>query len=72
MAELEVARAKLKAIQDELDGLKESSSKYREDAVMEISWLTDRAEDAERKLAEVPKKIHAAKSAAPGRVPVFS
>ena len=63
-AEMEVARAELKAAQDELDGLKESSSKYREDAVMDISRLTAQAEDAERKLAEVPKEIDAAKSAA--------
>ena len=34
--ELEVARSKLKAAQEELDGLKESSSKYRKDAVIEI------------------------------------
>ena len=61
-AELEVARAKLKAAQDELDGLKESLSKYQEDA--EISRLTSWAEDAKRKLAEVPKEIDAAKSAA--------
>ena len=62
-AKLEVARAKLKTTQDQLDGLKESSSKYREDAVMEISRLTTRAEDTERKLAEVPKEIDAAKFA---------
>ena len=48
-AELEGARA-----QDELDRLRESSSKYRDGSVMEISRLTARAEDAERKLAEVP------------------
>ena len=36
-AELEVTRAELKAAQDELDGLKESSSKYRKDTVIEIS-----------------------------------
>ena len=36
-AELEVARVELKAAQHELDWLKESSSKYRKDTVMEIS-----------------------------------
>ena len=61
---MEVARAELKAAQDELDGLKESSSKYREDTVMEISQLTARAEGAERKLAAVPKEIAAAKTEA--------
>ena len=35
--ELEVAHADLKATQNELDRLKESSSKYREDTVIEIS-----------------------------------
>ena len=59
-----MACAELKAAQDELDGLKASLSRYREDAVMEISQLTARAEGAERKLAEVPKGIDAAKSAA--------
>ena len=44
--------------------VKESSSKYREDAVMEISWLHAWANDAERKLAEVPKEIVVAKTAA--------
>ena len=64
MVELEVAHAELKAAQDELDGLKKSSSKYSEDALMEISRLTARVEDAKKKLAEVPKEIDAAKSAA--------
>ena len=47
-----------------MDGLKESSSKYQEDIVIEISWLTAHAEDTERKLVEVPKEITVAKSAA--------
>ena len=63
-AKLEVACAELKATQDKLDGLKESSSKFWEDTVMKISQLTARAEDAERKLAKFPKEIDAAKSAA--------
>ena len=63
-AELEVSCVEIKAAQEELDGLKESSSKYREDTVMEISRLTTRAEGVERKLDEVPKEIAAAKTAA--------
>ena len=63
-AELEGARAKLRSVQAELAKLKEASSKYREDVVMEISQLQAWAEDAERKLAEVPKEIVAAKTAA--------
>ena len=63
-AELEVARAELKAAQDELDGLKESSSKYREDTVIEISRLTAQTEGAKKKLAEVPKEIAVTKTAA--------
>ena len=63
-AKLEVARAELKATQDELDRLRESSSKYRDDSVMEILRLTARAEGEERKLAEVPQEIAAAKTAA--------
>ena len=53
-ADLEVALTELKAAQDELDRLRESSSKYRDDSVMEILRLTALAEGAERKLAEVP------------------
>ena len=45
-ADLERTHAKLKTAQAELAGLKESSSKYREDAVMEISQLHIRADDA--------------------------
>ena len=63
-AELKEARAELKTVQAELAELKETSSKYREDALMEISWLQARADDAERKLAGVPKEIAAAKTAA--------
>ena len=62
--ELEGDRAKLKTAQAKLAELKESSSKYWEDAVMEISWLYARADDAERRLAEVPKEIVVAKTAA--------
>ena len=57
-----MAHVELKAAQDELDGLKESSSKYREDIVMEIFQLTTQAEDTERWLAEVPKRIDATKT----------
>ena len=45
-AELERAHTKLRAAQAELAELKESSSKSREDALMEISRLQARAEDA--------------------------
>ena len=63
-AELEGARAELRAVQAELAELKEASSKYREDALMEISQLQAWAEDAERKLAGVPKEIVVAKTTA--------
>ena len=63
-AKLEGARAELWSVQDELVELKEASFKYREDALMEISQLQARAEDAERKLAGVPEEIVAAKTAA--------
>ena len=63
-AKLEVARAELKAAQDELDRLKESSSKCREDIVIEISRLTARVEGTEKKLAEVPKETATTKTAA--------
>ena len=38
-AKLEGARAELRSVQAKLAGLKEVSSKYREDALMEISQL---------------------------------
>ena len=63
-AELEGACAELRAVQAELAKLKEASSTYREDALIENSQLQARAEDAERKLAGVPKEIAAAKTAA--------
>ena len=44
--QLEGARAELKTIQAELAELKETSSKYREDALMEISQLQAQADDA--------------------------
>ena len=63
-AELEGARAELKAVQAELAQLKETFSKCREDALMEILRLQARVDDAERKLAEVPEEIAAARTAA--------
>ena len=63
-AELEVARAELKTAQAELVELKESSSKFLEDFVMEITRLTAQAEGVKRKLAEVPKEIAVAKTVA--------
>ena len=63
-AMLEGARAELKTVQAELAELKETSSKYWEDALMEISQLQARADDIERKLAGVPKEIVVAKTAA--------
>ena len=54
----------MRSIQAELAKLKEASSKYREDALMEISQLQARAEDPERKLAGVPEEIAAAMTAA--------
>ena len=61
-AEQERARAELRAIQAKLAELKEASSKYQEDALMEISQLQAWVEDAERKLAGVPEEIAAAKT----------
>ena len=63
-AELEEACAELKVAQVELAELKESSSKYQEDAMMEISRLHARVDDAERRLVEVPREIVAAKTTA--------
>ena len=63
-AELERARAELRAAQAELAQLKETSSKCREDALMEISRLQARVDDIERKLARVPEEIVAARTAA--------
>ena len=63
-AELEGARTKLKTVQAELAELKETSSKYQEDALMEISRLQARADDAKRSLARVPEEIAAAKTVA--------
>ena len=62
-AELEGARAELKTVQAELAELKEMSSKYQEDALMEISRLQARADDAKRKLAGVPEEIATTKTA---------
>ena len=56
-AKLEGAYAELRATQAELVQLKETSSKCREDASMEISWLQARVDDTERKLAGVPKEL---------------
>ena len=50
-AELEEARAKLKTAQAEFAEVKESSSKYRENAMMEISRLHIQVDDADRRLA---------------------
>ena len=44
--------------------LKGTSSKYRDDALIEISQLQARAEDTERKLVRVPEEVTAAKTAA--------
>ena len=54
----------MRAVQAELAELKEASSKYREDALIEISQLQARAEDVERKLARVLEEIAIAKTAA--------
>ena len=62
-AELEGARAELRSVHTELAELKEASSKYQEEALMEISQLQAQAEDTKRKLAGVPEEIAAAKTA---------
>ena len=61
---MEGARAELRVVQAELAELKETSSKYREDALMEISRLQTQADDTKRKLVEVPREITAAKTVA--------
>ena len=63
-AELEGARAELRVVQAKLAELKEASSKYREDILMEVSQLQARAENVEKKLAGVPEEIAVAKIAA--------
>ena len=63
-AELEGAHAELTTSQTELAQLKEAFSKYREDALMEVSRLQAQAEVAERKVVGVPGKIAVAKIAA--------
>ena len=60
-AELEGAHAELKAAQAKLAQLKVTSSKHRENALMEVSRLQARVEDAERKLVGVPEEITIAK-----------
>ena len=62
-AKLEGARAELKTTQAELVELKESSSKYREDAVMEIFRLHAETDEAERRSAEVLREIATTKTA---------
>ena len=63
-AELEGARDELKSVQAELAELREASSKYWEDALVEISKLQARAEDTKKMLAGVPEEVVAAKTAA--------
>ena len=63
-AELEGARAELMNAQTELAQLKEMFSKYREDALMEVSQLQAQVEDAERKVAGVAGEIVIAKTVA--------
>ena len=61
---MEGARVELRAVQAQLAELKEASSKYQEDALMEVSQLQARVEDSERKLVGVPEEITAAKTVA--------
>ena len=63
-AKLEGAHAVLTATQTEVAQLKEAFSKYWKDALMEVSRLQARAEDAERKVAGVTKEIAATKTTA--------
>ena len=56
-AELERACAELTAAQAKVAQLKEASSKYREDALMEVSRLQAHVKDAERKVAGVPGEL---------------
>ena len=64
MAELEGGHAELKAVQAELAERKGTSLKYREDALMKISRLQAQADDAEKKLVQVPEEIFVAKTVA--------
>ena len=61
---LKGACAELMVAQVEVAQLKEEFSKYREDALMEVSWLQARVEDTERKVVGVPGELAAAKTAA--------
>ena len=63
-AELEGARVELKAAQAELARLKETFSKHREDALMQVFRLQARVDEEERKLAGVLEEIVVAKIAA--------
>ena len=63
-AELDGARAKLTATQTEVAQLKKTFSKYRDDALMEVSRLQAQAEDMERKVTRVTGEIDAAETVA--------
>ena len=56
-AELDEARAELMTAQTEMARLKAAFSKYQKDALMEVSRLQARAEDAERKAVKATEEV---------------
>ena len=56
-AELDEARAELMTAQTEMARLKATFSKYQKDALMEVSRLQARAEDAERKAVKATEEV---------------
>ena len=62
--ELEGVRAELAAAQAEVVRLMAESSKYQEDALIEVSYLQARAEATNRKAAEITEKVVVAKAIA--------
>ena len=61
-AELERAQAELAVAQAEMACFKAESSKYREDALIEVSRLQAQAEAVERKAAEATEEVATAKA----------
>ena len=63
-AELEGAHVELAAAQTEVTGLKAAFSKYREDALIEVSRLQAQAENAERKVVKAAEEMVAVETVA--------
>ena len=58
------AHAERSAAQTEVTDLKAAFSKYREDALMEVSCFQARAEDSERKVVKAAEEVAVAKTVA--------